>query len=78
MVFQNTVIFCYLREIFIKVVKFLHLKVQDFVMNFITFCNLIPPVLKQLGGGGGGGMGMLPMTLYVVLCLRCSLIFLLL
>ena len=35
----------FLRGIFIK---FLHLKIQDVVMQFITFYNFIPLVLKRL------------------------------
>jgi hypothetical protein len=40
---------CFLRGIFIKVVNFSHLKIQDFVMHFIyNFLQLRPPFLKQL------------------------------
>ena len=40
---------CFLKGIFIKVVNFLHLTIQDFVMrnvllHFITFYNFIQPV----------------------------------
>ena len=39
---------CFLRGICITCsCDFLHLKIKDFVMHFITFYNLIPLVLKQ-------------------------------
>jgi hypothetical protein len=37
----------FLRDIFIKVVNYLHLKIQDFVLHFIALHNFIPLILKQ-------------------------------
>jgi hypothetical protein len=38
---------CFLRGMFINVMNFLHSKLQDFVIHFVTFYNFVLPVLKQ-------------------------------